>query len=456
MSTNSPNEHPWRELAQLTAEGDAEALGGFLATIPLGEGARAVSRLDAEAQHRLFEILDPTDAAHLVEQMADVQAAEMLDEVEPGVVARILHELESNEQADLLAGLEPEEAEAVLAELPREEADAVRRLAEYPPDIAGGLMSTEYLAFRDDMTVGQLVDELRGQAETYADYAVQYIYAVDRTGRLRGVVPLRDILLGAARSRLSEIMVADPLSVSVQATLGDLEDLCDRHGFLGFPVTDGDGHLLGVVRRSAVQEARAERADSDYRKAFGIVGGEELRTMPLLRRSTRRLAWLTVNILLNVAAASVIAFHQDTLAAVVALAVFLPIISDMSGCSGNQAVAVSMRELSLGLVKPSEVLRVVLKEGGVGLVNGTVLGLLLGFLAGWWQGNPYFGLVVGTALAVNTLVAVILGGSIPLVLKRLGFDPALASGPVLTTITDLCGFLLALSFASAALPQLVG
>ena len=218
---------------------------------------------------------------------------------------------------------------------------------------------------------------------------------------------------------------------------------------------DAEGRLLGVVRRSAVQEARAERADSDYRKAFGIVGGEELRTMPLLRRSTRRLAWLTVNVLLNVVAASVIAFHQETLAAVVALAVFLPIISDMSGCSGNQAVAVSMRELSLGLVRPTDVLRVVLKEASVGIVNGTALGLLLGTLAGWWQGNLYFGLVVGAALAVNTLVAVSIGGSVPLVLKRLGFDPALASGPVLTTITDLVGFFLALTMASAMLPRLV-
>jgi magnesium transporter len=150
----------------------------------------------------------------------------------------------------------------------------------------------------------------------------------------------------------------------------------------------------------------------------------------------------------------VIALHQDTLSAVIALAVFLPIISDMSGCSGFQAVAVSMRELALGFVRPSDIWRVLGKEASVGIINGIVLGLLLG-LVGWlWQGNWMLGGVVAAALAVNTLVAVCFGGSIPLVLRGMGQDPALASGPILTTITDMCGFFLVLTFADWALPWL--
>jgi magnesium transporter len=176
--------------------------------------------------------------------------------------------------------------------------------------------------------------------------------------------------------------------------------------------------------------------------------------MPVFLRSGRRLSWLSVNIFLNVIAASVIAFYQETLAAVIALAVFLPIISDMSGCSGNQAVAVSMRELALGVVHASEIRRVWAKEILVGLINGAALGLLIGLVAWLWKGNPFLGLVVGGALAVNTMVAVSLGGTVPLILRRLRVDPALASGPVLTTITDMCGFFLVLSFASLLLPYL--
>ena len=186
----------------------------------------------------------------------------------------------------------------------------------------------------------------------------------------------------------------------------------------------------------------------------GIVGGDEIRTLPIITRTRRRLSWLSINIVLNLIAASVIALYLDTLGAVIALAVFLPIISDMSGCTGNQAVAVSLRELALGIVKPYEALHVLKKEISVGLLNGIALGSLLGGVAWLWKGNPYLGLVVGGALVLNTLIAVSIGGSVPLLLKRFGVDPALASGPILKTVTDICGFFLVLSFAALMLQQL--
>ena len=176
--------------------------------------------------------------------------------------------------------------------------------------------------------------------------------------------------------------------------------------------------------------------------------------MPMMARCRRRLAWLGPNILLNLIAASVIASYESTLESVIALAVFLPIVSDMSGCSGNQAVAVSIRELTLGLIRPHEYLRIVWKEGILGVFNGIVLGTVLGAMAGIWKGNIWLGLVIGGALALNTMLSVLLGGSVPLLLKRLKVDPALAAGPILTTCTDMCGFFLVLSLASAVLAKL--
>ncbi len=154
-------------------------------------------------------------------------------------------------------------------------------------------------------------------------------------------------------------------------------------------------------------------------------------------------------------AASVIALHQDTLERVIALAVFLPIISDMSGCSGSQAVAVSIRELTLGLIKPHELFHVLMKEAQVGVLNGLALGLLLAIVAYLWKGVPALGLVVGAALALNTLVAVCIGGLTPLILRGMKVDPALASGPLLTTLTDMCGFMLVLTLAQHMMPWLV-
>ena len=222
---------------------------------------------------------------------------------------------------------------------------------------------------------------------------------------------------------------------------------------LGVPVVDERGKLAGVVSRSAVDEAVLERAESESLRLQGIVS-EEVRSMPLIIRSRRRLAWLSANIVLNIIAASVISAYEATLAAVIAIAVFLPMVSDMSGCSGNQAVAVTMRELSLGLVRPVDAFRVWLKEVSVGLINGVVLGVLIGAVAWIWKGNIYLGIVIGLALSINTVIAVSIGGVVPLLLKRFGQDPAVASGPLLTTITDMAGFFLVLSLATLFMPLL--
>ncbi|MEM8734443.1 MAG: magnesium transporter, partial [Planctomycetota bacterium] len=208
------------------------------------------------------------------------------------------------------------------------------------------------------------------------------------------------------------------------------------------------GNLLGVLQRTDVDQAWIEQQDKSFLKRQGIVSGEEIRSLPLGVRSRGRLMWLSLNIVLNLLAAAIISHFEGTLATAIALTAFLPIISDMSGCSGNQAVAVSIRELMLGLVKPSDVFHVWRKEITVGLINGVCVGILLGCIAWIWKGSPVLGAVVGVALMLNTLVAVSIGGVVPLFLRSIGRDPAVASGPLLTTITDMCGFFLVLSLAS--------
>jgi magnesium transporter len=338
--------------------------------------------------------------------------------------------------------------------MPHDEARETRRLMSYPPDSAGGLMINEYLDYRDDRTVSDVLHDLRVHAYRYRKYDVQYAYVTSASGELVGVLRLRDLVLSGPDEPLAAVMIQSPLKVRDTARLETLERFFDRHALFGVPAVDANGKLVGVVRSSDVEQAAAERSSRSFLQFMGIVGGEETRSMPLRVRSMRRLSWLTVNIALNVVAASVIAMHQDTLAAVIALAVFLPIISDMSGCSGNQAVAVSMRELSLGFINPSDLWRVLGKEAAIGVINGIALGILLG-LVGWaWKDNYMLGVVVGVSLAANTLLAVCFGGSIPLVLRALGQDPALASGPILTTITDMSGFFLVLTLAGAVLPWL--
>jgi magnesium transporter len=437
-------------LAHAVATGDHERLVSIIRGLPTSDVARAVSRLPLDHQARLLELLGPDDAARILGLFEDEQAAEIIERLPPECAAAIVTELPSNDGADVLAEIEPTHAEEILGVMDPATAAGVRTLATYDAHVAGGLMITEVLAYDERTTVGEVVADLRAHADTYSDFSIQYIYVIGGTRRLVGVLKLRDLLLSRPDTQLQRVMIADPITVDHLSELNQIRDLFDRYPFLGLPVVK-DGALLGLVRRAGVEEALKQRNANHFRLVQGIVGGEELRTMPLARRSTRRLSWLSVNIGLNVIAASVIVLFEDTLTRVIALAAFLPVISDMSGCSGNQAVAVSMRELALGLVEPREVHRVWVKELAVGLVNGVVLGLLLGTVAWLWRGNGYLGLVVGGALALNTVVAVSIGGTIPLVLKQLGFDPALASGPILTTVTDMCGFLLALGFATGML-----
>ena len=419
------------------------------------DARHSISQLSESDLSKLLQSISYEDAADLVEDLPKAQAAQAINRLSIEQAAGIVSELPSDEQADVIARLPDSEAAAILNAMPAANARDARRLMAYPSDTAGGLMITEFLSYRDNLTVGDVLDDLRAHADRYRSFDVQYAYVFADGGLLVGVLQLRDLLLSSPRQQISSMMIRDPLKVRDNARLETLERFFDRHPLLGVPAVDEKGALVGVVRSTDVEQAAEERSNRSFLQFMGIVGGEELRSMPLRFRSVRRLSWLTVNILLNILAASVIAFHQDTLAAVISLAVFLPIISDMSGCSGNQAVAVSMRELTLGVVRPSELWRVLRKEAAIGLINGIVLGVLLGIVGWVWQGNIMLGAVVAVALAANTLIAVCFGGLIPLALRGCGQDPALASGPILTTITDMTGFFLVLTIAGAVLPWLV-
>lgn len=444
----------WETLAELVALDDAVAVETFLEQLSPAETARAVSRLDEEMRTRLLTLLSPEEAADVLRDLPDEQAADLIEEISPSTAAAIVDQLPPDEQADLLADMDDSDAEAILGEMTFEDAEQARELLRYDRDSAGGLMTTEYLAYPGTITIGEMMADLEANRERYSDYEIQYAYITDNQERLLGVLRMRDLLLTPRTELITALMVGNPIYVSTGTSLEALEELFEEHTFLGIPVVDANGALIGVVQRTAVHDAKEKEEKNSFLRISGIVGGEEFRSMPLILRSFRRLSWLGPNIALNIVAASVIAIYQETLQAAIALAVFLPIISDMSGCSGNQAVAVSIRELALGLIKPGEFVRVFLKESGVGLINGLMLGLILGAVAFFWKDNIYLGMVVGGSLAVNTMLSVLLGGSVPLLLRKLRVDPALASGPILTTVTDMCGFFLVLSMATTVLDRL--
>lgn len=442
------------DISQLLEANDFLSAELVLDSLSDTQRSRILSRISPDLQQRLVVGLDAEGAAEFLHDMPEVQALEILEDIDPAKAADILEELPKKEQADFVGELPQASRDAILSEMETDDATAVRKLATYDDDEAGGIMAVKFLSVSENDTVAQVIDHIRENVEEFSDFDVQYAYVTDVKNSLKGVLRLRDLLVSLDNVGIESIMIRDPLFVTTHTKLPELHTIFDSHSFIGIPVVNHLDQLVGVLRRGDVEESMSEQFQDDYQKTQGLVS-EELRTMPMWTRARRRLAWLSVNILLNVVAASVIAMYQDTLEKVIALAVFLPIISDMSGCSGNQAVAVSMRELSLGLVNSGEVLRVWLKEVSVGLINGFALGVLIALVAFLWKGNPWLGGVVGVAMMLNTVIAVSLGGTLPLVMRLFKLDPALASGPILTTVTDMCGFFLVLSAATLLLDRLV-
>lgn len=447
---------PWVELKRIMANEEFDNLQGFFDRLSMSETVLIVSRMSPDEQKRLVTILDPSVAAGIIEDIPTEQVADIMESLTPQQAASIIEVLPSPMKSELLTEMEGAGVEAILNVMPSIEADETRKKLAYPQDTAGAMMVSEFLAFHDDTTIGTVLAKLQRNKSRYSTYHVQYIYVIDRHKKLVGVLRMHNLLFTPHDSLLGKVMIENPLQVKDQNQLKDLRDFFQKHHLFGVPVVDQLGCLKGVLLPSAVEEAYKKKSVHQFLGVSGIVGGEEFRTMPLWTRSSRRLSWLSINIVLNVFAASIIAMYQDTLTAAITLAVFLPMISDMSGCSGNQAVAVSMRELTLGLLKKGEILRVFGKEIGLGLINGVALGALLGGLALLWKGNIYLGLVVGGALALNTLIAVCFGGILPLLLKKFKLDPALVASPVLTTVTDMCGFFLVFSLASMVLPEITG
>lgn len=458
---DKPTPKAWKKLDALIEGGNAAAAETLLKDLPAREVAYTISRLGEEQQTHLLEMLPPEYVASLINHFSNEQAADLIEELPVKQAAAVVDELDSDEQADILGEIKEDEAEAILDQMRPEEASDVRERLEYDPETAGGIMITEYFAYAGDTPVNDVLAELRANQERYAKFMVQYVYVIDADDRLRGLIRLHDLVLAPGDATLAAIMKPGAVSVPVTATLDELESFFDHHELNAVPVVDENESIEGVIRRAHVEEAHGERADRSLAEFGGIIRGEELRSMPVLSRSARRLAFLVPNIFLMIISISVIAAFEDlVLKEVIALAIFLPLVAGLSGCSGNQAVAVSIRELSLGLTRPSDVFRVLAQELHVGLINGLVMGIIVfGIVAVWatvkeWPSGLALGMVVGGAIPLTVVFSVALGGTVPLILTRFKIDPAMASGPIITTLIDFFGFFTVLGMAWLALDKL--
>ena len=453
MSANSHESVSLTEVRAALARGDfAAAASGFAASDPDPDATRSLfgSIGTSAAAGLLAANTDEAKAREVLLWLPLEQAGSILAALEATTGAHLVAGLPSDERADLLAAVPHEPRAAIQAALPVAARADAARLLQYAPGTAGGLMETELLSYPASATVRDAIRDLRANQEKYAVIGVQYVYLVDEARRLMGVAPLRDLMLAREDALLTTLIKRAPATVRESATTHDLALAFDENPFLAMPVVDAHGVLLSVVGRADAVEREHEEAEDDYRVSQGIVGGEELRSMPVAMRMRRRGAWLGVNLVLCLGGAAIVALHQDTIAKAIVVAAVLPVISATSGNAAMQAAAVSIRELTLGIIDPRAWRRVLRHELALAALMALPLGGAVAGLSRLWGAPWTIGAAVGLAMASNALIAIGIGAVCPLLLRRFKVDPALASGPISTTLADVSGFALTLGLVALA------
>lgn len=409
-----------------------------------------LERLPAEAARALFEQLPAEQAASVLVELEPDQVRELVAAMRPQPLAELLARVAPQAAVDVLQELPPAARRDVLAALPAEHGASVRALLRYPEDTAGGIMSNRFIALREDMTVDEVREVLRSRAEAERTEEVAYLYVTDTAQRLVGIVGLRDLVFRRPERRMHEIMNRGVKQVRVETDQEELARQFEHYHYLGLPVVDAEGRLVGVVKASDALEIARKEATEDMQLMVGL-SGEERALTPWQKSVSRRLPWLGLNLATAFAAAAVVNLFEGTIGRWTALAVFLPIIAGQGGNAGMQTLTVIIRDLALGELSPGDGRRALLKELALALVNGLAIGVVVGLIGYLWKGSVVLGVVAGLAMLLNQLAAALSGVAIPLGLRFLRVDPALASSIFLTTVTDVAGFFFFLGLAALAL-----
>jgi magnesium transporter len=410
-----------------------------------GDAADILEQLDEEKAAELLADLEPPEAAVVLEEIAPELAAELVDDVPLTHLAAALNEMPAEAAADLVGELDEEVVEDVLTAMADDAELDVRDLLVYPADSAGGLMTTEIASLPLGLTTGEAIERVRQLSENYED--LSYVYVVDDLRRLQGVLSFRDLVFNRPGSPLADVMVA-PIAVTALTDREEVAELCQRYHLFGVPVTDREGVLLGMVTTDAVIEAVQDEASEDFAAAVGA-GIEETVYTDVGDSFRMRAPWLLVNLLLALIVAWVIERQTGLISREPVLAALMPVIALLGGNGGNQSLAVMIRSLATDDVPNTQVPGILARQAGVGILNGLVLALAAGGLTFVFLTTGVFesqsepasvALVVGIATLANLAIATVAGAGIPLVLRRMGLDPALASSIFVTLITDVVGF----------------
>ena len=405
--------------------------------------ADLVAELETPDQVTLLTRLSPDESADVLEEMDDVDAALLAELLSPAQLADILDEMEADEAADVLGDLPSNVAADALREM--DEPEEVISLLRYPDDTAGGLMTPVVITLHPDWTADQALAELR-RVGPRSD-STYYLFVTDAEDRLLGVIGLRELVSAPAKMFIADFMITDIVSVLVTTDQEECARILSHHGYLALPVIDEIGRFVGVITADDLIEVAEDEATEDMYRMVGITGEEKV-FGPARISVVKRLPWLAINMVTLFIAITVVDAFEAVIAGMVALAVFLPLVSGEGGNAGSQTATVIVRGIALGEVSTRDGSRALFKEVQVAFINGLLIGLGTALVVYFWKGDLRIAAAICLAMILNFLVAATTGVLIPLGLKKMDIDPALASAAFVTGFTDTFGFLFFLGIFS--------
>jgi magnesium transporter len=403
--------------------------------------------LEEDRKRILSLLIEASKAARAVLGLDPVERDALLAELDDATIAAICSSSAPDDAADLLDTLDEERRERILELLGTTQGSKLEPLLEGEQETAGSLMNTEFLALDEDMTVAQAIDAIRQYPRKESFF---YVYCVDAEGHLVGVLSLRSLILASPLSRLKDVMVQSVVRTQIDSAPEEVAQMVSKYDLLSVPVVDTQNRLVGIVTVDDVLDVIQEQAEEDLLHLAGVDVSERVAT-PVRQSFKLRFPWLAVNLLTAFLAAWVVSRFEGTIQRWTALAVFMPIVAGMGGNAGTQTLTVFVRALALGEIDWSRARRPVMKQALVGFANGVAIGMLAMLVVGLWTGHWVVATILFCAMVFNMVVAGVAGGVVPVLLERVGFDPAVASSIFVTTFTDVAGFFAFLGLATLAL-----
>jgi magnesium transporter len=420
------------ELHALLREGEEDALEIFLRLVRPEDIADWLDLLSADDRQSVLSVLDHESAGTVLTDTTASIRAELVDEIEPERLARIAEALPADEAADLIGELEADETEEVLHHISTEDEQVLRQLLTYPEDTAGGIMNPDVVALQPGETVDDAIRYLRSVA---ADTPISAVYVIDEDRGLLGFVRLRRMVTARPAALLGDVMSTDVISVTVDADQEEVADTVIKYDFLAIPVVDAEHHLKGVVTVDDILDVIEEEATEDIYKMAGS-SIEEEESESILHVARYRLPWLLVCLAGTQLSSMVLVFASREVRLYEQMSVFTAAIMAMAGNTSLQSSTTTVRRLALDTLPRSRFLRHIAREILVALLMGIVCGGFASALALIFHHNPLIGLALGPAMAIGMSAASLLGAAMPMVLDIAGVDPAIASGPLVSTIND--------------------